>query len=447
MNEIIKADESRALALMEQQKKAAEICAETQKLSDNTVNFSAKREVSLMVHELRDSWLALGIESQYVNKESFSSLGALYSVPNLKSDKLIETVKAFYSLFTEVVFIELNKWLNSTYMEREFAEKLFEFCANAPRSNNSASFLINLINKLRLSSRYEEMGLLISMMEKYPNLLSGEIMPHHEYVYKPSTQHTFEKCPICGGEGEPYHRSFSYLMQHFDNPFQPFKLWIQCKECKNLYTWKFPVDFLELSTHQKKITPSENSQNAVSNIQSAHTLGIWSNILNKLRAYTEKKVLLEVGIGKGELLSVALEMNYQADAVEIVEESAQNVSDILGIPIWCGDFLNFSPDKTYSVIIMGDVIEHVTDPEAALRNAYRLLEDDGVLWLSTPNYESSFTRLKKFTDAMWNEPYHITYFNYDGLAVLLEKCGFEIREYSVSSRYNGSMELIITKKK
>ena len=95
---------------------------------------------------------------------------------------------------------------------------------------------------------------------------------------------------------------------------------------------------------------------------------------------------------------------------------------------------------------MGDVIEHVTDPEAALKNAYRLLDDDGVLWLSTPNFESSFTRMKKFTDAMWLEPSHISYFNYNGLEALLEKCGFTVREYAVSNRYNGSMELIITKK-
>ena len=131
--------------------------------------------------------------------------------------------------------------------------------------------------------------------------------------------------------------------------------------------------------------------------------------------------------------------------MEIVPEAAQEVADILNIPIWSGDFLRYTPNKTYSIIIMGDVLEHVTDPEQALRNAYALLEDQGVLWLSTPNFESSFSRMLKFNDPMWLEPYHITYFSRRGLEQLLAKCGFAVAEYSVSRRYNGSMELILQK--
>ena len=332
------------------------------------------------------------------------------------------------------------------FMEKDFAEELFKFCCEAPNTKNSTIFIVDLINKLKFPDEREKFEFLMRIVEKYPNIFMREGMPHPGYMYKPSAQRTFEKCPVCGGTGEPYHCAFSYRMADFDHPFQPFKLWMKCTGCGNLYTEQFPEEFLALSEHQKEIVPSENSENAVSNITSAHTLAIWSDILNKLRKYTDKKALLEVGIGNGELLSVALEMGYEPNAVEIVEESAQRVSNILGIPIHCGDFLNFKPDKTFPIIIMGDVIEHVTDPEAALKSAYDLLDDDGVLWLSTPNYESSFTRLKKFTDAMWLEPYHITYFNYSGLEALLEKCGFEVKEYSVSGRYNGSMELIITKK-
>ena len=43
------------------------------------------------------------------------------------------------------------------------------------------------------------------------------------------------------------------------------------------------------------------------------------------------------------------------------------------------------------------------------------------------------------------EPYHISYFSFAGLRALAEKCGFTVREYQVSNRYNGSMELILTK--
>ena len=99
----------------------------------------------------------------------------------------------------------------------------------------------------------------------------------------------------------------------------------------------------------------------------------------------------------------------------------------------------------YSVITMGDVIEHVTDPEKALRKAHELLADDGVLWISTPNFKSSFSLLRKFKDVMWSIANHITYFSYDGMKALAEKCGFKVVDYKVSDHYNGSMELILVK--
>lgn len=44
---------------------------------------------------------------------------------------------------------------------------------------------------------------------------------------------------------------------------------------------------------------------------SAPILHIWSEILNKASKISQNKKFLEVGIGKGELLSVALEMGLR----------------------------------------------------------------------------------------------------------------------------------------
>lgn len=397
---------------------------------------------------LKEQWSDLFPNHDQIKTDTFLALENVVASGMTNTQKGSEIVKAFYNLINESVFAELNNWLNIytyIYADKEFAEELFRLCSDAPGSKSSVIFLLNLIQKLRLDTEREKYDFLMSMIQKYPRLFSGSEFPR-QYVYKPTPQRIFDKCPICGGRGEPYHCALSYRMADFDYPFEPFKLWMKCESCSNIYTERFPEDFLSLSTHQKDIIPDENNEAAVSDISSGHTLSIWSDILNKLKVFNSKKALLEVGIGNGELLSVALEMGYDVNAVEIVEESAQRVSNILGIPIHCGDFLCFNTDKTFPVIIMGDVIEHVTDPEAALKKAYDLLDRDGVLWLSTPNFESSFTRLKKFTDPMWLEPNHITYFNYNGIAALLEKCGFSIHEYKASNRYNGSMELIVTKR-
>ena len=98
-------------------------------------------------------------------------------------------------------------------------------------------------------------------------------------------------------------------------------------------------------------------------------------------------------------------------------------------------FLEYETSKKYDVIVMGDVLEHVSEPVRALEKAYDMLAPDGILWLSTPNYESAFTRMN-----------HFTYFSFNGLKPMLDKIGFDVRRYDISNRYSGSMELILQKR-
>lgn len=333
------------------------------------------------------------------------------------------------------------------YLGRSEAEKVFALWDKIPHVNKSVyQGIFECCMKASASAPMQAFQHTLQIFEEQPQLLSGKETPHPGYVYRASEQQTFDRCPICGGNGKPYYSAFSYEMADFSYPHLPVKLWMACGSCGNLYTWKYPKDLLRYSDNEEMIKPDLTKKLTATAGASGMSLPIWSNVLNKLSVYSKGKELLEVGIGQGELLAVALEMGYQPDAVEIVPAEARKVADMLGISIWRGDFLNYAPKKIYSVIIMGDVIEHVTDPEKALRNAYDLLEEDGVLWLSTPNFESSFSRMMKFHDPMWLEPYHISYFNRAGLEALASKCGFILREYSVSQRYNGSMELILTKR-
>lgn len=332
-------------------------------------------------------------------------------------------------------------------IEREDAESLFLLWDEMPHVDASIyRWMFDLCMKTSVSMPEEAFQYTLRLFEEQPGLLSGESLPHPGYIYQPSEQHVFERCPICGGRGTPYFRAFAYRMSDFVYPHLPVKLWMKCDSCGNLYTRKYPEELLKPSAPEGVIVPDPAKDLTSISGTNANILSIWSNILNRISTYSDGKKLLEVGVGTGELLAVALELGYLPTAVEIVPKAAHKVANMLGISVWCGDFLNYSPETTYSVITMGDVIEHVTDPEKALRNAYRLLDENGVLWISTPNFESSFSKMLKFQDPMWLEPYHISYFNRSGFERLATKCGFILREYHVSCRYNGSMEMILTKK-
>lgn len=265
--------------------------------------------------------------------------------------------------------------------------------------------------------------------------------------YRPGLhpQTEFKACPICGGEGVPYHAALSGRMNNFDAMFLPAKLWMRCQNCGNLYTRYFPTEFLQLGAKPKVLYPTPNRM-VIREVKSS-SLRIWADILNKIRSHTRGTSLLEVGVGQGHLIAVAREMGYDVTAVELLESEAQETADLLGVPVICGDFLHIQQEQQVDIITMGDVIEHLQRPMDGLKKAWELLKEGGVLWLSTPNFESSFTRMMKVFDAMWCEPYHITYFSREGLLRLLDQVGFELLEYTVSNRYNGSMELLLRKKK
>ena len=263
-----------------------------------------------------------------------------------------------------------------------------------------------------------------------------------DYVYDPRLvrEQYVEVCPICGSEESNGH----YCVPQFTglktgSYLAPIKLWKKCHGCGNLYAYNFPVlEMGEMNGHYTR-----RSSHSV--IEPRYGLHIFSEIFNKCKQYTSGDQYLEIGIGSGEMLAAAMEMGYEVDAVEICKEDCEKVSAVLGIDItWC-DFMKYTTEKTYDVIVMGDVIEHVSEPIVALKKATSLLNKGGVLWLSTPNFNSGFSRLKKFTDPMWNQKNHFTYFSYETLLPFLEEMGLEVKRYDISNRYNGSMELYCVK--
>jgi 2-polyprenyl-3-methyl-5-hydroxy-6-metoxy-1,4-benzoquinol methylase len=265
-----------------------------------------------------------------------------------------------------------------------------------------------------------------------------------KYVYDESriADKIFENCPICGAyEAKPHYCTPQFEYVGENNTFSPVKLWVKCDKCKNLYSYNFPV--INMGDINGKYTRNFNDDY----IKPRYSLRVYSEIFNKCKNITQGNEYLEIGIGGGEMLAAAMEMGYNVDAVEICREDCEKVASVLGIDIkWC-DFLKFETTKKYDVIIMGDVLEHISEPVRALEKAKQLLNEDAVLWLSTPNYNSGFSRLMKFKDAMWNQKNHFTYFSYETLLPILHQVGLDVARYDISERYNGSMELYCVNKK
>ena len=366
---------------------------------------------------------------------------------SIRSNESYDSFIIWWDTLNDYIMLDICKiGKDLSTFSAEFAKTLLIFISNINMTNHpDNSPIFTFIQACGATLPEETFFAAMAYLTANPAALNG-LIKDNSYIYSPDdAQVEFTECPICGGIGEAYFSSCSLVMPNFVRPYLPQKLWMKCNSCTNIYTRFFPAESLALADNHQMVQPQ--SQDATTAKVDTSILAIWCDIIKSMANNSDNKdkTLLEVGIGTRELLAVAFEMGYDVDTVEILESSAQMVANTLNLPIACEDFLKFTPDKKYAFIVMGDVLEHVVDPVAALNHAHSLLLDDGVIWLSTPNYESAFSRLNKFDDAMWKETQHLTYFSYKGLEDILYQCDFEVIDYSVSRRYNGSMELLLKK--
>ncbi len=102
--------------------------------------------------------------------------------------------------------------------------------------------------------------------------------------------------------------------------------------------------------------------------------------------------LLDVGCSTGDFLEYAARRGWDIAGCELASHSAEVASGRLGCDIRAGSFEESGfEDESFDVVTMWDVIEHLYDPVAAVKEAWRILRPGGLLAMNTPNY-NSFSR-------------------------------------------------------
>lgn len=291
----------------------------------------------------------------------------------------------------------------------------------------------------------ETFGIGMYILERHGNI-SHDPEIHPNYVYNPQNdiQHKFDKCIVCGGEGVPYKTGYSFKMHNFGNPHLPFRLFMKCEKCNNCYSQYVSTASFTQSNDVILANPQPNN-NVIVTGDSFNKLNYLYKILNKISKINNKKEFLNIGIGVGEFLAVGLELGYEVTGVAKTSGLAQNISNMLEIPIYGGDVTKFNLNKTYPIIILDNYIEKVCNPKEVLLKINDLLDDDGVLWLSTINTQSAYLRLTKENSNIWFNHLNVTLFCKEGLEMLLNECGFEVIEYEISKINYGFMELVMKK--
>jgi 2-polyprenyl-3-methyl-5-hydroxy-6-metoxy-1,4-benzoquinol methylase len=137
---------------------------------------------------------------------------------------------------------------------------------------------------------------------------------------------------------------------------------------------------------------------------------------------------LDVGCGSGVQLLHMKELGWDVYGIDL-SETALSVARKNGIEqLSQGTLIDVDfPDKKFDVINFTHVLEHVPNPHEILKNAHRILRDDGTLVIAVPNFEGIGNRLfGRYSE--YDVPRHLHQFTLKSLKVLLKENGFTIQE-------------------
>lgn len=143
-------------------------------------------------------------------------------------------------------------------------------------------------------------------------------------------------------------------------------------------------------------------------------------LANLRRAGVTGGKLLEVGVGTGSFLRAAREAGFAVEGCDLSASLCRRIKDATGVTVHNVP-LEQLPARSYDVVAMHHVLEHVSDPVGFLSAARERLKPGGVLHLAVPNAACWEARLPG-----WNcyVPYHLAYFDRDTLARAVREAGF-----------------------
>jgi SAM-dependent methyltransferase len=135
--------------------------------------------------------------------------------------------------------------------------------------------------------------------------------------------------------------------------------------------------------------------------------------------------LLDVGCASGVFLSRALDAGWQVTGLEPSEALYKDAVELIGnrgtiLPLILEE-AGFGT-RHFDAITVWDVLEHVVDPMAFLRQCRQLLKPGGHIFLNIPDLDSFEARLfgKRWPLLL---PEHLNYFNRSSLKLAAEKSG------------------------
>jgi 2-polyprenyl-3-methyl-5-hydroxy-6-metoxy-1,4-benzoquinol methylase len=238
-------------------------------------------------------------------------------------------------------------------------------------------------------------------------------------------------CPICevaptkylGRRGGEAHRQ---------NLGVECEVW-RCQECGLTFPNPMPIPLGGLDQHYA-VSPDEYFQHHATEQKNLYV----SMLMQQLKSLKDESgTLLDIGAGRGELLSAAMKEGWRAVGIETSSTFAAYAAQHTGAEIRREPLEECSfADESFDAVVLGAVLEHLYDPDQVIEEIARILRPGGVLFIDVPNEQGLYFRIGnlyqrlRLRDWVVNlaptfSPFHVFGFSPKSLRALLSKHGLQ----------------------
>jgi 2-polyprenyl-3-methyl-5-hydroxy-6-metoxy-1,4-benzoquinol methylase len=245
-------------------------------------------------------------------------------------------------------------------------------------------------------------------------------------------------CPICGGsQFTSLSSCVDYTVSH-----ETFDI-VCCANCDFTLTSPRPANE-RLGKYYQSENYISHSNKAVTLLDQIYlvarnfTLKWKVSLLQKYHPSESELNILDYGCGTGEFLKACQASGFKIAGVEPSENARTKSSETNRIKIH--ESIDQLDTRTFNIITMWHVLEHIPDFETIIQKLKTKLSDDGVLFIAVPNHKSFDAQLYKQFWAGFDVPRHLWHFSPDTMKKVLVKnnlslvdiCGMKLDAYYVS---------------
>ena len=154
--------------------------------------------------------------------------------------------------------------------------------------------------------------------------------------------------------------------------------------------------------------------------------------INLIKKYISSGNLLEIGSAYGFFLNL-IKNQFNIMGFEICKDAANYAKYNFDINLISKEFNTYNFNKSFDLICMWDVIEHLINPDIIIKKISQVIKPGGYLFLSTGDISRIVPSLRKEKWRLIHPPSHIHYFSKKTLELILKNHGFSI----ISIEYPG----------